>query len=133
MVFEDDEELKRFLEKMDEFSSLHIEQDLYDGQNLHANKFLKKIADHENFQLLSNHIPMGLVPLERFFDNNDVAIKISSSKENTNFIDCNLGTEEEPKYVKLSKCLLENSRDEYVKLLKEFYDLFAWKYEDLNT
>jgi ribonuclease HI len=132
-VFEDDEELKRFLETVDEFYALHIDQDSDDGQNLHADKFLNKIADHKIVQLPSNHIPKGLVPLERLFDNNDVVVKMRSSKENADLIDCNLGTEEEPKYVKLSKSLSENQRVEYVKLLKEFSDVFAWKYEDLKT
>jgi hypothetical protein len=118
---------------VDKFYALQIDQDSDDGQNLHADKFMNKIADHKIIQLPSNHIPKGMVPLERLFDNNDVNVKMSSSKENANLIDCNLGTKEEPKYVKLSKSLSENQRDEYVKLLKEFSDVFAWKYEDLTT
>jgi hypothetical protein len=47
--------------------------------------------------------------------------------------ECNLGTEEDPKYVKLSSSLLKEQRDEYVKLLKEFDDVFSWKYEYLRT
>jgi hypothetical protein len=125
--------LKRFLEIVDEFSSLHIDQDLDDGQNLHADKFLNKIPNHEIVQLSGNHIPKGMVPLERLFDNNDVVVKMSISKENAYLIDCNLGTEEEPKYVKLSKILSENKRVEYVKLLKVLSDVFAWKYEYLKT
>jgi hypothetical protein len=118
---------------MDEFSVMHIDQDSYDGQNLHADKFMKKIADHKIVQLPSNHIPKGMVSLERLFYNNDVVVKMSSSKENVDLIDCNLGTEKDPKHVKLSKSLSENQRVEYVKLLKEFYDVFVWKYEDLNN
>jgi hypothetical protein len=34
---------------------------------------------------------------------------MSSSKENENMIDYNLGTEEEPKYVKLSKIIIRKS------------------------
>jgi len=29
--------------------------------------------------------------------------------------------------------LSENQRDEYIKLLKKFVDVFSWKYEDLET
>jgi hypothetical protein len=46
-VFEDDQELKRFLETIDEFSTLHIDQDLDDDKNMHTDKFLNKIVDHK--------------------------------------------------------------------------------------
>jgi hypothetical protein len=36
-------------------------------------------------------------------------------------------------YVKLSHSLSEKQRDEYVKPLKEFADVFSWKYEDSET
>jgi ribonuclease HI len=131
-VFEYDQELKRFLKTIDDFFALHIDQDSDDDKNLHTDKFLNKIADHKIVQLPSNHIPKGLVPLERLFDNNDVVVKVSGSNENADLIECNLGIEEEPKYVKLSNSLLENQRSEYIQLLKEFSNVFAWKYEELE-
>jgi ribonuclease HI len=45
-VFEDDLEIKRFLETVDEFSTLHIDQDHDYESNPHADVFLKKIVDH---------------------------------------------------------------------------------------
>jgi ribonuclease HI len=132
-VFEDDLEIKRFLETVEEFSSLHIDQDQDTEKNPHADIFLNKIADHKIVQLPSNHIPKGLVPLERLFDRNDVALKVKGSNEEADVTECNLGTEKNPKYVKLSSSLSEEQRSEYVKLLKEFVDVFSWKYEDLQT
>jgi ribonuclease HI len=132
-VFEDDLEIKRFLETMEEFSSLHIDQDHDDTKIPHADIFLNKIADHKIVQLPSNHIPKGLVPLERLFDRNDVVVKVKGSSEEADVTKCNLGTEENPKYVKLSSNLSKEQRVEYVKLLKEFVDVFSWKYEDLQT
>jgi hypothetical protein len=102
-VFEDDKEIKRFFETIDEFSALHIDQDSDDDKNMHANKSLNKIAVHN--QLPRNHIPKKLVPLERMFDNNDVVVKLSGFDENADLIECNLGTEEEPKNVKLFSSL----------------------------
>jgi hypothetical protein len=58
---------------------------------------------------------------------------VSGSKEKVDLIECNIVTEEESKYVKLSSSLSANQSDEYIKLLKEFYDVFTWKYEDLET
>jgi ribonuclease HI len=120
-VFEDDDELKRFLETIDEFSALHIDQDEDVNENMQNDKFVNKIANHHIVQLPSNHIPRGLVPLERLFDHNDVPVKIHSPSEDSDLIDCNLGTEQGTKICKVvQKSLTEKQRVEYVKLLREF-------------
>jgi hypothetical protein len=41
--------------------------------------------------------------------------------------------EEDPKWVKLSSGLAKEQRDEYLRLLKDFVDVFTWTYEDLRT
>jgi hypothetical protein len=81
-VFEDDLEIKRFLKTMDEFSALHVDQDHDIENSLHVDVFLNKIINHHTVQLPSNHIPKGLVPLERLFDMNDVVVKVKGSTEN---------------------------------------------------
>jgi ribonuclease HI len=132
-VFEDDLEIKIFLETVDEFFDLHIDQDQDTEENPYADIFLNKIVGHHIVQLPSNHIPKGLVPLERLFDRNDVVVKVKNSTEDVDVTECNLGTEEDPKYVKLSSSLSKEQRDEYVNILKDFVDVFSWKYEDLRT
>jgi ribonuclease HI len=132
-VFEDDLEIKRFLETVNEFSALHIDQDPGSEADLHADNLLNTIVDHHIVQLPSNHIPKGLVPLERLFDNNDMAVKGNNSKEDAEVAECNIGTKENPKFVKLSSSLSKEQRGEYIELLKEFADVFAWTYEDLRT
>jgi ribonuclease HI len=132
-VFEDDLEIKIFLETVDEFYASHIDQDRDIEEIPHDDIFLNKIVDHHIAQLPSNHIPKGLVPLERLFDRNDVAVKIKGSTENNDVTECNLGIEEDPKYVKLSNSLSKEQRAEYVKLFKEFVDVFFWSYEYLIT
>jgi hypothetical protein len=132
-VFEDNIEIKRFLETVDEFSTLHIDQDQDSENNPHTDVFLNKIANHHIVQLPSNHILKGLVPLERLFDRNDVAVKVKGSTDDADVTKCNIGTEKNPKFVKLSSSLSREQRVEYVELLKEFVDVFAWTYEDLRT
>jgi hypothetical protein len=132
-VFKDDLELKKFLETVDEFSALHIDQDHDYEINPHADVFLNKIVNHDIVQLPSNHIPKGLVPLEILFDENDVAVKGKVSIDDADITECNLGIENNPKYVKLSSSLSREKRAEYTELLKEFFDVFAWTYEDLKT
>jgi hypothetical protein len=117
-VFEDDLEIKRFLETVDEFYASHIYQDRDTKETPHANIFLNKTVDHQIVQLPSNHIPKRLVPLEILFDRDDVSIKVKGSTKTTNVTECNLGTKEDPNYIKLSSSLSKEQRAEYVKLLK---------------
>jgi hypothetical protein len=62
-VFEDDLKIIRFIELVDEFFVLHIDQD-HDSKGYPPHEvFLNKIASHHIVQLPINHIPKGLVPL----------------------------------------------------------------------
>jgi hypothetical protein len=112
---------------------LHIDQDLDPEGDHYPEVFLNEIANHQIIQLPSNHILRGLVPLEILFDGNDVVVKGRVSDEEANTAECNIGTQEEPKFVKLSSILTKEQRAEYTELLREFADVFAWTYEDLKT
>jgi ribonuclease HI len=131
-VFEDDQEIEKFLQSIDEFSMLHIDENLDMEGDCHLGELLNKIADCHIIQLLNNYIPRGLVPLERLFDGNDMAIKGKISGVDDDIAECNIGTSEKPKFVKLSRNLTKEQRAKYTKLLKEFADVFAWTYEDLK-
>ena len=85
-VFEDDLEIKRFLETVEEFSEMHIDQDSVSEEKLDGGNFLNKIAARNIVQLPSNHITRGLVPLERFFDRNDVELKGEISEDDASTI-----------------------------------------------
>jgi hypothetical protein len=52
-----------------------------------------------------NHIPKGLIPLERLFNRNDVVVKVEGSTESVDGIECNLGIEKDPMFFKLSSRL----------------------------
>jgi hypothetical protein len=56
-------------------------------------------------QLNNNMIPKGLVPLETLFDENDVARNPKITVNDEDVKDCNIGTPENPKIIKLSKML----------------------------
>ena len=45
----------------------------------------------------------------------------------------NLGTQDNPKMIKLSKSFPPDQKLKYVELIKEFHDVFAWSYEDLKS
>ena len=46
--------------------------------------------------------------------------------------ECNIGTEEKPKLIKISEALPLDEKLKYINLFKEFQDVFAWSYEDLK-
>jgi hypothetical protein len=71
--------------------------------------------------------------LEILFDRNDVIVKVKGSAEDADVTECNIGTEKDPKFVKLSSILSREQMVEYDELLKEFSDVFSWTYEDLRT
>ena len=43
----------------------------------------------------------------------------------------NLGTEEDPKEIKLRAMLEKSVKDRLIKLLHEYVDIFAWSYRDI--
>ena len=57
----------------------------------------------EVLQCKYNSLPRGLSPLEELFDFNDVSRKPKMESTETNVEECNIGSVEEPKMIKLSK------------------------------
>jgi ribonuclease HI len=55
-VFEDDLEIKKFLETIEEFSEMHIDQDSVSEERFDGDELLNKIAKHDIIQLPGNHI-----------------------------------------------------------------------------
>ena len=56
-------------------------------------------------QLKSNFIPIGMISLEKVFDQNDVAKDPKVKLADNDVEDQNIGTEETPRVIKLSKNL----------------------------
>ena len=74
-VFEDDLEIKRFLELTGEFSNSLIDEDK-DDEVEDADEYSKNtIVGHNIIELKGNFIPKGLVPLERILSKHDTLLK----------------------------------------------------------
>lgn len=92
-----------------EFSGLHVEEENSDKvrENVVDSdmNFKHKIVDHDIIQLPNNHIPKGIVPLEKLFDQNELpkSSLLNSQQENTQ--DCNIGATKEIKKLKISEML----------------------------
>jgi hypothetical protein len=67
------------------------------------------------------------------FDFNDVSKKPKIEPTGAEVEECNIGTEQEQKMIKLSKSLPPAEKKKYINLFKEFIDVFAWSYEDLKS
>jgi hypothetical protein len=138
-VFEDDKKIKQFLEMVDEFSETHIDQENQNDptwimqEDEDPQKFQDKIANHRMLVLKNNQIPKGLIPLERLFDRDDIPLKSTLQPQPEEVEDCDIGTEENPKLVKISKYLPLETKSKYAELLKKYKDVFAWSYDELKT
>jgi hypothetical protein len=63
------------------------------------------VVGHKIVELKKNHIPNGLVPLDRLFENNDVSRKDVIKSQEHEVVECNIGTAANPKIVKISRAL----------------------------
>ena len=78
------------------------------------------IGNHEIVELKGNFIPKDLVPLEILFSKDDTLLKPIVQSIEENVLSYNIGSENEPKMIKISKTLSEKERNMYIKLLKKF-------------
>jgi len=106
---------------------------------LHPTKFMKtniqylkqmdidEIIDDETkvINLKDNQLPKGLTPLEDLFDSNDIPKKPKMEPLKADIEECNIGTQENPKLIKLSKSLPLEEKLKYIELMKEFQDVFS--------
>ena len=83
------------------------------------------MVSNKLLQLKGNVIPRGLAPLERLFDKNDVPLQPNRVTEETQVEDLNLGTDVDPKIVKLSKEVPEEYKKLYQQLFQSYKDVFA--------
>jgi hypothetical protein len=102
-VFSDDLELQIFLQTIDEFSIISIDQEGEDDESSYqqTSHMMNKVVGHNILELKTNHITRGLVPLEWLSDNHDVSREATIKNQEEELMDCNIGTTENPKIVKL--------------------------------
>ena len=87
----------------------------------------------ESLHSKDDSLPKGLAPLEELFNFDDVAKRPKLEPVETEVEECNIGSEEKLKLIKLSKTLPAHIKLKYLELFKEFSDVFAWSYEDLKS
>ena len=73
--------------------------------------------EFEVLQFKDNIIPRGLVPLEELFDFNYVARKLKMEPTKANIEECNIGSEHDPKIIKLSNTLPSSTKKKCIYIL----------------
>lgn len=86
-------------------------------ENVEINEIMD--ADPEILNLKRNFFPKGLVPLEDLFGSNDVARKPKMEPLRVDIEECNIGIEDNPKLIKISKALPPEEKVKYINLFKE--------------
>jgi ribonuclease HI len=144
-VFGNDDQIEEFLQCKNDFECTNIDLENDDEfvnkvvfengsvNKIDAEEFNENDVDSDILQLKNNVLPRGLVLLEDLFDFNDVAKKPKIEASGKEVEECNIGTEEKPKMIKLFKSLPPEQKLKYIELFKEYINVFAWGYEDLKS
>ena len=94
---------------------------------------MNTLSGKEILQLKGNSIPRGLVPLKKLFDPNDVAKEPQLVPICEDVEDVNIGTEDQPKAIKISRTLSSEAKKKYISLMTEYSDVFAWSHSNLKA
>jgi ribonuclease HI/transposase InsO family protein len=134
-VFDDDQQIINFLHMEETFQGAVIDERTHDD-NLHDFTVIPNPKSPEALSDMVNFIPKSVVRLEKFYDFEDKFKKTVNCKTNSSSLSyekVNLGTNENPQCINLGLGCSKQEKTAFVRLFKEFKDVFAWTYDDLKT
>jgi hypothetical protein len=119
------------LTNKDNFKDLDINDEVFQKQLAETDSHI----DQPTNKLRSHTIPKGVANLENLSDprgrfKGSTNTKTRSSCPMLETI--NLGTPENPKNINLGKTVSKEERKAYLKLFRQYQDVFAWSYRDLK-
>jgi ribonuclease HI len=127
-VFEDDERIINFLHSEDTFKGSVIDDEQHES--------LLQASTSEDKPKYSKAMPKNIVRLEKLFDLQEKFRRPTNTKTRSSTLlyeVVNLGTKQDPKNINLGKNYTHAERTTFMKLFKEFNDVFIWTYGDLKT
>jgi hypothetical protein len=133
-VFDDDQQIINFLHMEETFQGTVIDEQTHDD-NLHDFTVIPNPKSSEALSDMVNSLPKSVARLEKFYDFEDKFKKTVNCKTNSSSLTyekVNLGTSENPQCINLGLGCSKHEKSAFVKLFKEFKDVFAWTYEDLK-
>jgi hypothetical protein len=131
-VFGNDDQIEDFLQCKNDFKCTNIDLENVNKSNF-GNDSVNKVDSEELgeyeiesnvLHLKSNVFPRGLVLLEDLFYFNDVAKKPKIEASGKEVEDCNIGTEEKPRIVKLSNPYLLSRNSNTLNFLRNMLTFF---------
>jgi len=90
----------------------------------------------QNMDNTINNIPNNVVRLEKLYDLQDKFKKVTNYNTNNSsmqFEFINIGTNNIPQNVNIGKNFSPPERQSFIKLFKEYKDIFSWTYDDIKT
>ena len=94
-------------------------------EECHQSHLRNKFGQNNIVQLPNNHIPKGLIPLEKLFDHNDVPYNPTQQENESAVHRHNIGSPDHSKYINLSTHFSATQNYKYCNLMKWFADVFA--------
>lgn len=120
-VFDDDKQVIKFLNSMGEFAGFHISEE-------------EEGCHYANESQTLNPAPKKLVSLEKAFDRQDGhKPKEESSIKPCDYFEINIGTDKEPRLVKVGKKTPRDEREQIINLLREYRYVLAFTYDELKV
>jgi hypothetical protein len=119
----------------DTFRSAVIDEGTHD-EDLHNFMVISDPRSPETTSDLVNSILKSVVRLEKFYDLHEKLKKLINCKMNSSSLThekVNLGTKDNPQCINLGTGCSKQENSAFIKLFKEFKDVFAWTYDDLKT
>jgi hypothetical protein len=134
-VFDDDQKIIHFLHMEETFQGEVIDKGTND-ENLRDFTVIPDPRSPKSASDMVNSIPKFVVMLEIFYDLHDKFIKSVNCKMNSSSLThekVNLGTKDNPQCINLGLGCSKQEKVAFIKLFKEFKDVFAWMYDELKT
>jgi hypothetical protein len=136
-VFEEDERIINFLTNQDNFKDLAIDDEIFQEKLVETNPYVQKPEiDQSTDKPRSRMIPKGVSNLENLFDLRERFKGSMNTKTGSScpmYKTINLGTPKNLKNINIDKTISKEERKTYLKLFREYQDVFAWSYRDMKT
>ena len=127
-IFDDNEHIIKFLHSKYTFKGLIIDDEHHEA--------LLQASTLEDKPKYNNIIPKNIIRMEKLFDLQDKFKRPTNTKTSSSSLRyeaINLGTEHNPQTINLGTNCTHVERETFMKLFKEYKDVFTWTYEDLKT
>ena len=97
---------------------------------------IDEVEHDKSLSDVSNIFPKTVIKLERFYDLQDKfkrTTKCKTQSSSLNYEPVNLGTEKNPCFINLGFDCSNEEIISFIKLSKEFKDVFEWMYDEPKT